>query len=217
MRRTQTCQRLRQWVLWGSMSLVVIGCLVHAVQERNVLASRNPQDADIKTPRAQLVTLTKKYAKLSEHLDQLNRGDYIVVDTARNQLFLISNSQVVLKCACSTGSGRELTDPIGVGSGTLARPEDSSRSLRSKNPCGGGRTGPLSEEGERPPANIADRLEPGVLGDYALGFGDGYFIHGTLYTRLIGKNVTHGCIRLPDRELEALFNQVRLGTPLLIF
>jgi len=31
-----------------------------------------------------------------------------------------------------------------------------------------------------------ERLDPNVLGDYALGFGDGYYIHGTLYERLIG-------------------------------
>jgi len=45
-------------------------------------------------------------------------------------------------------------------------------------------------------------VEAGVLGDYALGFGQGYFIHGTLYTRLLGRNVTHGCIRVADKDLE---------------
>ena len=73
------------------------------------------------------------------------------------------------------------------------------------------------EEGKQPPENPAARLEEGVLGDYALAFGNGYFIHGTLYTRLIGKNVTHGCIRLGDRDLETLFKRVRLGTPVFIF
>ena len=53
------------------------------------------------------------------------------------------------------------------------------------------------------PTNAADRVEQGVLGEYALGFGKGYFIHGTLYTRLLGKNVTHGCIRLLVRRLSA--------------
>jgi len=50
------------------------------------------------------------------------------------------------------------------------------------------------EEGEDIPKNYYDRIEEGVLGDYALEIGNGYFIHGTLYTRLLGKSVTHGCI-----------------------
>ena len=40
------------------------------------------------------------------------------------------------------------------------------------------------------PTNPEQRFESDVLGDYALGFGKGYFIHGTLYARLLGKNVT---------------------------
>jgi L,D-transpeptidase ErfK/SrfK len=56
-----------------------------------------------------------------------------------------------------------------------------------------------------------------VLGEYALGFGKGYFIHGTLYTRLLGKNVTHGCIRLNDDDLKSVYQLARVGTPIMIF
>ncbi len=73
------------------------------------------------------------------------------------------------------------------------------------------------EERKEPPEDPAARLEAGVLGDYALAFGNGYFIHGTLYTRLLGKNVTHGCIRLGDRDLEGVFSHVSVGTPVVIF
>jgi L,D-transpeptidase ErfK/SrfK len=73
------------------------------------------------------------------------------------------------------------------------------------------------EEGMSVPSNRADRLESGILGDYALGFGKGYFIHGTLYTRLLGKNVTHGCIRLRDDDLKTVYKLAKVGTPLIIF
>jgi L,D-transpeptidase YbiS len=56
-----------------------------------------------------------------------------------------------------------------------------------------------------------------MLGDYALGFGDGYFIHGTLYTRLLGKNITHGCVRVGDQDLKILYQAATLGTRVLIF
>jgi L,D-transpeptidase ErfK/SrfK len=73
------------------------------------------------------------------------------------------------------------------------------------------------EEGMSVPSNPADRVESGILGDYALGFGKGYFIHGTLYTRLLGKNVTHGCIRLRDDDLKTVYKLAKVGTPLIIF
>ncbi len=73
------------------------------------------------------------------------------------------------------------------------------------------------EEGQAVPVDPLERLEPGTLGDYALGFGQGYFIHGTLYPRLLGQNVTHGCIRLNDEDLRAVFKLTDIGTPVLIF
>lgn len=73
------------------------------------------------------------------------------------------------------------------------------------------------EEGLAVPKSAADRIEPGVLGEYALGFGKGYFIHGTLYPRLLGKNVTHGCIRLNDEDLKSVYRLARVGTPIMIF
>jgi L,D-transpeptidase YbiS len=60
-------------------------------------------------------------------------------------------------------------------------------------------------------------VEEGVLGDYALAFGNGYFIHGTLYKRLLGRNVTHGCIRVGDEDLETIYKLSRLGTKIYIF
>jgi L,D-transpeptidase YbiS len=73
------------------------------------------------------------------------------------------------------------------------------------------------EEGEPLPARDGDRMEYGVLGSFALGIGDGYYIHGTLYTRLLGQNVTHGCIRLSEADLDRLVDLAPLGTPVFIF
>ncbi len=73
------------------------------------------------------------------------------------------------------------------------------------------------EEGEPLPERDGDRMEYGVLGSFALGIGDGYYIHGTLYTRLLGQNVTHGCIRLSEPDLNKLVDLAPLGTPVFIF
>ena len=75
------------------------------------------------------------------------------------------------------------------------------------------------EEGEPVPTrkDAVERFEEGVLGEYALAFGDGYLIHGTLYTRLLGKSVTHGCVRLGPIDLKAVYDAAPLRTKIYIF
>jgi lipoprotein-anchoring transpeptidase ErfK/SrfK len=73
------------------------------------------------------------------------------------------------------------------------------------------------EEGEPIPKDPAERLEYGSLGEYALYFGDGYMIHGTLYERLLGRPVSHGCIRLGKEPLREVYRLAPLGTPIYVF
>ncbi len=51
------------------------------------------------------------------------------------------------------------------------------------------------------------------MGDYALYLGwRGYAIHGTNRTYGIGRNLTHGCIRLYPQDIERLFREIPVGT-----
>ncbi len=50
-------------------------------------------------------------------------------------------------------------------------------------------------------------LGPGWLGLTRKGFG----IHGTNEPRSIGRNTSHGCIRLRNQDIEELFELVRVG------
>ena len=56
-----------------------------------------------------------------------------------------------------------------------------------------------------------------MMGDYALGLGRGYFIHGTMYKRLLGRNVSHGCVRLGDEDLKLLYTSIPIGTRVIIY
>lgn len=69
----------------------------------------------------------------------------------------------------------------------------------------------------------------GAFGPYALGLsgysnvlksfdgGDGVVgIHGTNVSSSVGHPVTHGCIRLFNRDITKLYKQVWLGTPVLV-
>jgi len=68
-----------------------------------------------------------------------------------------------------------------------------------------------------PPHGTANRRIPGELGAYKLELGDGYMLHGTPYKDSIGRAATHGCIRLADADIEHLYRNVPVGTPVHIY
>jgi lipoprotein-anchoring transpeptidase ErfK/SrfK len=43
-----------------------------------------------------------------------------------------------------------------------------------------------------------------------------YGIHGTNDEKSIGKHVSHGCIRMHNKDVHWLYDQIRVGTPVLI-
>ncbi len=176
--------------------------------------------ASANTAGNHLLHLQAQYKSLSEQLSRLKpHQPYILVDTARNHLYVKRRQEVVLDAIASTGSGTILDKP---GEGQDPWVFDTPRGeflVQSKltNPAWVKPDWAFIEEGMELPTNPAARVEQGVLGEYALGFGKGYFIHGTLYTRLLGKNVTHGCIRLNDGDLKRVYTFARVGTPIIIF
>lgn len=55
---------------------------------------------------------------------------------------------------------------------------------------------------------------PGALGSYKLDLGGGILIH---YGVGRGRNVSHGCIRMSSSDLEALYRNLPVGAPVLIY
>ena len=68
-----------------------------------------------------------------------------------------------------------------------------------------------------PSARSASRIDYSTLGDYALSIGDGYMLHGTLYQRFLGLPVTHGCVRLGDKDLEVIYKTLSKGSKVFIY
>ncbi len=169
---------------------------------------------------AALQALQARYTSLAKQLTQLMPAQpYILVDTARNHLFIKRRDQVLLDALASTGSGTILDKPGETKGQWIFDTPRGEFAVQSKliNPVWVKPDWAFVEEGLDIPKSQAERVEPGVLGEYALGFGKGYFIHGTLYTRLLGKNVTHGCIRLNDDDLKSVYRLAKIGTPIMIF
>jgi len=164
-------------------------------------------------------TLREQNRLLKKKIEKVEpRGLHLVIDTGRNRLLVRDGGRLVREVVVSCGSGGVLEDPKGGRTWVFDTPRGERQvKSKAKNPTWIKPDWAFIEEGETIPKKYDDRVEEGVLGDYALGIGDGYFLHGTLYTRLLGRNVTHGCVRIGDADLEYLFKNVPLGTKVYLF
>jgi len=166
--------------------------------------------------RAKLVAQNKQ---LTTNLDKLSpTGTYVVVDQTQNRLYLMNDDKIVRTAVCSAGSGMVLKAAGSSKKWVFDTPRGVFK-VRSKlaNPIWKKPDWAFAEEGKTLPTNPADRFESGTLGKYALYLEDGYMIHGTLYTRLLGRSVTHGCIRLGPDDLQAVWDAVPVGSSVYIF
>jgi len=173
----------------------------------------------VQNDKVDLKKLSKEVATLAQQFQNLTPSQpYIVVNTTYNRFRLYKNRKQVREGFCSTGSY------------TLLKSHDK-RQWIFHTPKGmykvlGKVTNPVwrrpdwsyVEEGlPIPSANDPSRWEAGVLGDYALNIGDGYLIHGTIYKRFLGMPVTHGCIRMNDDDLEAVYKTLELESKVYIY
>jgi lipoprotein-anchoring transpeptidase ErfK/SrfK len=199
------------------MILEGIGFLI--LQHRKTVSIKNNAVAASNDENA-LNNLEEKNGQLVKQIKTLAPDEfYLTIDTAQNILYLKKGDQVTRKVVVSTGSGNVLTELTGrKRSWTFDTPrgEFTIKSL-SKDPIWTAPDWEFISNGEPIPRKKADRIQEGVLGDYKLGIGNDIYIHGTIYTRTMGKHVTHGCIRVGDDDLLAIYKSSKIGTKVFIF
>jgi len=104
------------------------------------------------------------------------------------------------------------TFPIGVGAEGSSTPIGMTRVVRKKeHPIWYPTASERQEKPELPAVVPAGPDNP--MGDYALYLGfPAIAVHGTDKPYGVGRNVSHGCIRLYPEDIERLFQQVPVGT-----
>jgi L,D-transpeptidase YbiS len=191
---------LREWTL---------GIIPGPQTERGSSAGSPREVAKFQT---RVRNLEKQFAALTP------RKPYLIVDSANNRIYLMSGKKLIHQGICSTGSyvllkagdKREWVFKTPKGRFYVQ--------LKEERPVWHKPDWAFIEEGlPVPPEGSKERFETGVLGDYALHLGDGYMIHGTLYKRLLGMPVTHGCIRLDDPDLEIVYKNLAIGSAVFMY
>ena len=171
--------------------------------------------------------VTQSRARLRERQRQLTarlkaaapRGTFIVIDQTHNRLYLKRDEETLLEAVCSAGSGMVLKETSGKKrQWVFDTPRGAFEVLsRAADPVWHKPDWAFVEEGQPIPKNPAERYDYGSLGEYALYFGNGYMIHGTLYERLLGRAVSHGCIRVGRDDLRKVWAAAKLGTRIYIY
>jgi L,D-transpeptidase YbiS len=216
----------RTGVLAGTVAVALLafawagtGYVFTAVVEgQPVVAGKVPQD---ERGLAQAVArLRGKEQQLQARVKATGpRGVFIVIDQTHNRIYLKKDDTVLLEGICSAGSGLVLKESGGKKrEWVFDTPRGRFEVLtRLKNPVWAKPDWAFVEEGEPIPRKAADRLDYGTLGEYALYFGNGFMIHGTLYERLLGRAVSHGCIRVGRDDLRKVWAATTIGTPIYIY
>lgn len=218
-------RRSRLWLapvlsLAGLLALIGGGAVVLANVGQVHLSTAFTVVAQVPDGPTDPEALRRRAAKASAALDRLRPdGTIVVVDTYRNRLRLYRDGELIRSAVCSTGTGRVLRDPRTGRQWVFDSPMgERVINKKAKNPIWGKPDWAFIEEGYLPPPpGSPERFDDVSLGDYGLYMGDGFIIHGTLFKTLLGRRVTHGCIRLGDEDLEFVYENVPIGSRVYLY
>ncbi|HAA76477.1 TPA: hypothetical protein DCE37_15290 [Candidatus Latescibacteria bacterium] len=165
--------------------------------------------------------LRENVESLRRELESIaGRDIYIVIDRHRNRLTVRSPDSVVVEATCATGSGKILLGAKRRQAWHFKTPRRVfSVQKKVKNPIWKKPVWAFVEKNEEAPVLpwIFNRLDGTTLGDFALELQDSYAIHGTLYPNLLGRSITHGCVRLDADDLTTAYRHAEIGTQVYVF
>jgi hypothetical protein len=220
----------KNWLLF--FSSLFAACILFLSIPLGVLPARetipstdkfeNPVDSlaiQLKLLKESIIAEQNRILQLKQKWKELEpKKPYLIVNTTRNQIRLISDRRIIRKARCSTGS-YILLKTKGQRQWLFKTPRGLHRvTVKLTNPYWYKPDWAYIEENLPIPSIYSPkRYQPNVLGEYALGFGHGYLVHGTIYKRFLGMPVTHGCVRLDDEAMRLVFKTLTHGSRIYIY
>jgi hypothetical protein len=224
-------EKIKKYIIYLLFTIVIVGLIalfayINVLVVPNIQFTKYQSALSITTStdstfneEAELKILNKKFDQLNKKIQRLAPGNaFLVINTTNNTFELYKNNEIIREGKCSTGSFISLE--VDSTKSYLFETPKGVMTVQNKitNPVWTKPDWAFIEEGlPVPPQGHSSRREANVLGDYTLKLGDGYMIHGTLYQRLIGSPVTHGCVRLLDDDLEAVYKTLPVGAKVFIY
>jgi len=141
--------------------------------------------------KSQSVQLAKKYAEYEQ---------FIMIDKSTNQLYFFEKGKLVKSFSVATGKKPSYT-PEGL---FTIREKIKNRPYYKEKIKGGDPKNPLGDRWLG--------LKVTINGKTSYAYG----IHGNNNEKSIGKYVSAGCIRMHNKEVRWLYDQVKTSTPVLI-
>jgi len=225
--RAKEKKPIRPWLiaLLGGIALLLIlllvffGLIAYGTHAAKKQTAPKASPVEGKTPPTDSAKLQKANASLSQRLKSLAPAtEYVVVDSALNRVYWRKGTTTLREMIASCGTGNVLEDPASGRKWTFETPRGERRVQGKKaDPVWIKPDWAFIEEGEEIPKDGSGRVEAGMMGDYAIAIGNGYYLHGTMYKRLLGRNVSHGCVRIEDEGLEFLYHNVNNGTRVILY
>lgn len=201
-----------------SFALPLVLCSLAAVTPA-LLAAHTGTRAPVARPDAGVVARARPpHPDVPEFAPARNSGAALVVHLATGRFALYdARGRRVLIGPCSTGSGDTLRAPDGR-VWTFATPRGTRLvHHKAERPVWYKPDWAFLEAGERiPRPGVPERYVFGVLGSYGIDIGAGYLVHGSPYRIDIGTRSTHGCIRLLDEDLEAVYHTLGVGDAVIV-
>ncbi|MFH0948113.1 MAG: L,D-transpeptidase [Elusimicrobiota bacterium] len=164
------------------------------------------------------IGLSNENMLLIQQISELTNGEpYILVDTEENILYFKQKGQIIRQAKCSVGRGGILSDKKTGRKWEFITPKGIfTVKNKTENPLWFKPDWAfIEEQKEIPPPNSPERKMEGELGKYALDLGFGYKIHGTQKEELLGRAVSHGCIRLGADDLEYIYANTKINKTLI--
>jgi lipoprotein-anchoring transpeptidase ErfK/SrfK len=143
-------------------------------------------------------------------------GRHVRISLREHRLYVMEGERVVWSTPVGTGTGERLSAE--GRNWVFSTPRGTFRVQRKElDPVWNLPDWVFVKRGEPiPPPDSPARRMSGMLGEAAIYISRSIAIHGTDQPQLLGNGVSHGCIRVSNEDILRLYEELEVGTPVII-